>query len=99
MTQSDGTTTTTPARTLGGSGITVSALGIGCWAIGGPWTMGPAQAGWGTVDDDESVRALHAAMAAGVTFFDTAANYGAGHSEVVLGRAVAGRRDDVVLAT
>jgi aryl-alcohol dehydrogenase-like predicted oxidoreductase len=99
MTQSDGTTATTAPRTLGGSGITVSALGIGCWAIGGPWTMGPAQAGWGVVDDDESVRALHAAMAAGVTFFDTAANYGAGHSEVVLGRAVAGRRDDVVLAT
>jgi aryl-alcohol dehydrogenase-like predicted oxidoreductase len=89
----------TATRPLGRSGIEVSALGIGCWAIGGPWTMGGARAGWGAVDDDESVRALHAAMAHGVTFFDTAANYGAGHSERVLGRAVAGRRDDVVLAT
>jgi aryl-alcohol dehydrogenase-like predicted oxidoreductase len=89
----------TGRRTLGRGGVDVSALGIGCWAIGGPWTMAGAQAGWGEVDDAESVRALQAAMAGGVTFFDTAANYGAGHSEVVLGRAVAGRRADVVLAT
>ena len=86
-------------RPLGRAGIEVSALGVGCWAIGGPWTMGTSQAGWGAVDDEESVRALRAAMAAGVTFFDTAANYGAGHSERVLGRAVAGRRADVVIAT
>jgi aryl-alcohol dehydrogenase-like predicted oxidoreductase len=86
-------------RVLGRSGIVVSALGTGCWAIGGPWTMGGGQAGWGEVDDDESVRALHAAIAGGVTFFDTAANYGAGHSEIVLGRAIADRRDDVVVAT
>ena len=91
--------TWTGRRTLGRSGIEVSALGVGCWAVGGPWTMGGAQAGWGEVDDDESVRALQTAMAHGVTFFDTAANYGAGRSERVLGRAVAGRRDDVVLAT
>jgi aryl-alcohol dehydrogenase-like predicted oxidoreductase len=94
---------TTPAtslrRSLGRGGTVVSALGVGCWAIGGPWTMGSAQAGWGEVDDDESVAALRTAMGAGVTFFDTAANYGAGHSERVLGRAVAGRRDDLVLAT
>lgn len=84
---------------MGRSGIEVSALGVGCWAIGGPWTFGGAQAGWGAVDDEESVAALRAALDQGITFFDTAANYGAGHSEVVLGRAVAGRRDDVVLAT
>src|SRR3954468_14119194 len=89
----------TPDRPLGRSGIDVSALGTGCWAIGGPWTMGDREAGWGPVDDDESIRALHAAMAGGVTFFDTAANYGAGHSETVLGRAIAGRRSEVVLAT
>jgi aryl-alcohol dehydrogenase-like predicted oxidoreductase len=86
-------------RVLGRSGIEVSALGVGCWAIGGPWTMGPNQAGWGAVDDEESVRALRAAMDAGVTFFDTAATYGAGHSETVLGRAVGARRSEVVLAT
>lgn len=61
--------------------------------------MGGAQAGWGEVDDDESVRAMHAAIDGGITFFDTAATYGAGHSERVLGRAVRGHRDRVVLAT
>lgn len=90
---------TSGIRTLGRSGIEVSALGVGCWAIGGPWTMGAGQAGWGEVDDEESVRALRAALAAGVTFFDTAATYGAGHSERVLGRAIGTRRDEVVLAT
>ena len=89
----------TMQRKLGRSGIDVSAMGIGCWAIGGPWTMGDRQAGWGVVDDNESIRALHAAFERGVTFYDTAANYGAGHSEVILGRAFADRRDKVVIAT
>jgi aryl-alcohol dehydrogenase-like predicted oxidoreductase len=88
-----------PIRVLGRSGIEVSALGVGCWAIGGPWTMGASQAGWGAVDDDESVRALRAALEAGVNFFDTAATYGAGHSETVLGRALGARRSEIVLAT
>ena len=91
-------------RTLGKSGLQVSALGMGCWAIGGPWTWAqpgqePFPAGWGQIDDDDSIRAIHAGLAAGVTFFDTAANYGAGHSETVLGRALQGRRADVVIAT
>lgn len=86
-------------RTLGRSGVEVSPLGMGCWAIGGPWTFIDGPGGWGEVDDDESVRAIHAALANGITFFDTAATYGTGHSEEVLGRALAGRRDDVVLAT
>jgi len=86
-------------RTLGRSGIEVSPLGMGCWAIGGPWQWLDGPGGWGEVDDDESVRAVHAALANGVTFFDTAANYGAGHSEDVLGRALAGRRDKAVIAT
>jgi aryl-alcohol dehydrogenase-like predicted oxidoreductase len=51
------------------------------------------------VDDDESVRAIHRALDLGATFFDTSDVYGAGHGERVLGRALAGRRDDVVLAT
>ena len=74
-------------RVLGRSGIEVSALGMGCWAIGGPWTFNGAPAGWSEVDDAESVRALRRAFDLGVTFFDTAANYGAGHSERLLGRA------------
>jgi aryl-alcohol dehydrogenase-like predicted oxidoreductase len=86
-------------RTLGRSGIEVSAVGMGCWAIGGPWAMMGAQAGWGIVDDAESTRAIHAALELGANLFDTAANYGAGHSERVLGAALKGRRDQAVIAT
>ena len=91
-------------RTLGKSKLEVSAVGMGCWAIGGPWTWAqpgrePYPAGWGNTDDEESIRAVHAALDMGVNFFDTAANYGAGHSEVVLGQALKGKRDKVVIAT
>jgi aryl-alcohol dehydrogenase-like predicted oxidoreductase len=86
-------------RTLGRSGIQVSPMGFGCWAIGGPYWAGEQPLGWGEVDDEESVRALHRALDLGVNFFDTADVYGAGHSERVLGRALAGRRDEVVIAT
>ena len=87
-------------RTLGRSGIEVSALGFGCWAIGGEWWAADgAPLGWGKVDDDESIRAVHTALDLGVTFFDTADTYGAGHSERVLGRALGKRRGDVVVAT
>ncbi|MEW2377621.1 aldo/keto reductase [Micromonospora sp. NPDC047812] len=90
----------TTTRTLGRSGIEVGALGMGCWAIGGPlWGDGGQPFGWGEVDDDESVRTVHAALDLGVTLFDTASNYGAGHSERILGRALAGRRDRAVIAT
>ena len=86
-------------RTLGRSGIEVSAVGVGCWAIGGPLRAGNEQFGWGPVDDDESVATLRRAYDLGATFFDTASNYGAGHGEKVLGRALAGHRDQVVIAT
>ncbi|MEU6554841.1 aldo/keto reductase [Streptomyces sp. NPDC046915] len=87
-------------RTLGRSGIQVSALGFGCWAIGGEWQDADGQPlGWGKVDDEESVRAVRRALDLGVTFFDTADTYGAGHSERVLGRALGKRRDEVVVAT
>ncbi len=72
---------------------------MGCWAIGGQWLMAGAQAGWGAVDDAESIRAIHAALETGAGFFDTAANYGAGHSERILGQALTGRRDQAVIAT
>ncbi len=86
-------------RQLGRSGIEVSAMGLGCWAIGGPiWRDGQMQ-GWGEVDDGESIRAIQRALELGITFFDTADVYGAGHSERVLGRALAGRREQVVIAT
>ena len=86
-------------RVLGRSGIEVSAVGMGCWAIGGPWTYGGSPAGWSEVDDAESVRAIHAALDADANFFDTAANYGCGYSERILGQALKGRRDQAVIAT
>lgn len=86
-------------RKLGRSGIEVSALGMGCWAIGGPfWEKGTPH-GWGEVDDNESLRAIQRALDLGVNFFDTANVYGAGNSERILGKAFAGKRQDVVIAT
>src|SRR5918996_5373580 len=79
------------------TGVQVSALGLGCWAIGGPFTSNGRPAGWGEVDDDESTRAIRHALDLGVTLFDTADVYGCGHSERVLGWALAGRRDEVVI--
>ncbi|MGW3446485.1 aldo/keto reductase [Streptomyces sp. NPDC001076] len=92
--------TDSTTRTLGRSGIRVSALGFGCWAIGGEWQDTTGQPlGWGKVDDEESVRAIHRALDLGVTFFDTADTYGTGHSERILGRALGKRRDEAVVAT
>ena len=85
-------------RPLGRSGIEVSAIGLGCWAIGGPAYRDGKAIGWGEVDDEESVAAIHAGIEAGVNFFDTANVYGTGHSERVLGQALRGR-DDIVVAT
>jgi aryl-alcohol dehydrogenase-like predicted oxidoreductase len=79
-------------------GTAIPRLGLGCWAIGGPWTAGGAPVGWGEVDDAESIRAIHAAVDAGLRFFDTAQAYGAGHSERVLGEALQGH-PDVKVAT
>lgn len=91
--------TSTAARTLGVGGTPVSAIGFGCWAIGGPHWRNGDPIGWGEVDDDESVAAIRAALDAGITFFDTADVYGCGHSERVLARAVRGHRDEVVIGT
>lgn len=88
-------------RTLGKSEIKVSALGLGCWPIGGLWTAGDGKTplGYGAIDDSESIRAIHAAIEAGVNFYDTANIYGCGHSEKILGQAVKDRRDKVVIST
>jgi aryl-alcohol dehydrogenase-like predicted oxidoreductase len=72
---------------------------MGCWAIGGPFWKNGQPVGWGNVDDDESIRSIQRALDLGITFFDTAAVYGCGHSERVLGKAIAGRRGQVFLAT
>lgn len=86
-------------RRLGRSGIEVAPLGMGCWAIGGVFQYNNIQAGWGEVDDSESLRTIQQARESGITFFDTAAAYGAGHSERILGRAVAGWRHEAIIAT
>jgi methylglyoxal reductase len=77
---------------IGKSGIEASAVGIGAWAIGG-------DSMWGASDDAESVRTIHRARELGVTLLDTAPGYGLGHSEEVVGKALAGRRGDYVLST
>lgn len=86
-------------RQIGRSGIQVSAIGMGCWAIGGPFSGYGTQIGWGEVDDEESKAALQAAYDAGITFFDTSDAYGTGHSERIIGEAFSGMRDKVVIAT
>ena len=79
-------------RTLGKTNISASAVALGTWAIGGgPW--------WGDSDDNESIKAIHAAIDAGVTLIDSAPAYGFGHSEEIVGKAVKGRRDKVLLST
>ncbi|HHX43345.1 MAG TPA: aldo/keto reductase [Chloroflexi bacterium] len=79
-------------RTFGTSGIEASVIAMGCWAFAGDMT-------WGPQEDQQSIAAVHAALDAGVTFFDTAEGYGDGKSEEVLGRALEGRRDRAVIAT
>ena len=68
-------------RTLGRTGLRVSEVGFGAWAIGGPAKLGDVEIGWGEVDDSVALRAIDAAYDAGVTFFDTSDAYGAGRSE------------------
>ncbi len=79
-------------RALGESGLTVSVIGMGCWPMAG--------VGWTGIDDNASLAALDAAMDGGITLIDTAYMYGrSGESERLVGRAIAGRRDQIVLAT
>jgi aryl-alcohol dehydrogenase-like predicted oxidoreductase len=87
------------SRVLGRSGINVSALGLGCWAIGGPFWRGNQPVGWGEVDDNQSRAAIERALELGVTLFDTSDVYGCGHSERILGQVLAERRKQVVIAT
>ena len=86
-------------RILGKSGLEVSAMGIGCWAIGGQFYFDGKIDGYGQTDDAESIRAVRTAVDLGINFIDTADAYGIGHSEEILGEALSGIRDDIVLAT
>ncbi len=77
-------------RKLGKNGPNVSPIGLGCMSM---------SQSYGAGDDAESIRAIHRALDLGVTFFDTAAIYGQGHNEALVGRALGPRRSDIVLAT
>jgi myo-inositol catabolism protein IolS len=79
-------------RELGKTEITVSVVAMGCWALAGDAT-------WGAQDQAASTATVRAALDAGVNFFDTAEGYGGGDSELVLGRALAGRRHEAIIAT
>ncbi|MDZ7834046.1 MAG: aldo/keto reductase [Alkalibacterium sp.] len=75
---------------LGDSGLEISELGFGTWAIGGSW---------GQHDDEEALKGLNRAIEAGVNFFDTADVYGGGHSEELLAKATKGKEDSIHIAT
>jgi len=85
-----------PTAPLGSCGAALTRLGFGTWAMGGPWKYG-----WGPVDDAESVGAIRRALDAGINWIDTAAVYGLGHAEEIVGQALAGDAagDDVLVAT
>jgi aryl-alcohol dehydrogenase-like predicted oxidoreductase len=82
-------------RKLGKNGPEISVIGFGSWAIGG----GGWASAWGNQDDELSEESVRVALYNGINFFDTAAVYGLGHSEEVIGKALKGDRDKVVLAT
>jgi aryl-alcohol dehydrogenase-like predicted oxidoreductase len=84
-------------RQLGKTGISVSVIGFGGWAIGGPVDLFGIPVGWGSVDDKNSEAAIHRALELGVNLFDTSDVYGSGHSEELLGRCLAQR--SCVIAT
>ncbi|WP_424982923.1 aldo/keto reductase [Maritalea sp. S77] len=77
---------------------TIPALGLGCWAIGGPYWADAIPLGLGKTDDDTALEALKTALDCGIAYFDVADVYGAGHAEELLGKALTGR-NDVVIAT
>src|SRR3954467_2054723 len=76
-------------RPLGRTGVQVSSLCLGTMMFGA----------WGNTDHDDSIRIIHRALDAGINFVDTADVYARGESEEIVGRAIAGRRDEIVLAT
>src|SRR5580658_5698601 len=79
-----------PERSLGSSGITVSAIGLGCMSLSGVY---------GASGDDEGIALIREALDQGVTMLDTSDAYGNGHNEELVGKAIKGRRAEVVLAT
>ena len=85
-------------RQFGHTDLLVSEVGYGAWAIGGGAMIGTTAIGWGDADDTTSVQSINASLDAGINFFDTADIYGLGHSEDLLGQALAGNKE-VIIAT
>jgi aryl-alcohol dehydrogenase-like predicted oxidoreductase len=81
-------------RKLGFSDLHLTTVGLGTWAIGGPWLYG-----WGPQDDSDSLAAIRRALELGINWIDTAAIYGVGHAEEMVGRAISGRHGEIILAT
>jgi aryl-alcohol dehydrogenase-like predicted oxidoreductase len=79
-----------PTRRLGSSGIETSAIGLGCMSLSGIY---------GASSDDDGIALIRAALDRGITLLDTSDAYGAGHNEELVGKAIKGRRSEVVLAT
>lgn len=79
-----------PERSLGSSGIEVSAIGLGCMSLSGVY---------GTSEDDAGIAVIHEALDRGITLLDSSDMYGFGHNEELVGRAIKGRRSEVILAT
>jgi aryl-alcohol dehydrogenase-like predicted oxidoreductase len=79
-----------PSRMLGSSGIAVSAIGLGCMSLSGVY---------GASSDDDGITLIRDALGRGITFLDTSDAYGAGHNETIVGKAIKGRRGEIVLAT
>ncbi|WP_424969764.1 aldo/keto reductase [Dinoroseobacter sp. S76] len=75
----------------------IAPLGMGCWPIGGPMFSGDQSLGYSNAEDSMSIRTIHAALDGGITLFDTAAAYGAGHSERLLAQALADRPDALIV--
>ncbi len=86
-------------RDLGRTGLKVSEIGFGAWAIGGSAEGSGAPLGWGRANDDESLAAIRRARDLGVNFFDTSDSYGFGRSESLLGIVLSRKREDAIIAT
>ena len=86
-------------RVLGGTGLRVSEVGLGAWAIGGGFTINGAGIGYGPTDDEVSKRAIARAIEVGINFIDTADAYGAGHSEELIGQVLGGKWEGCHVAT
>src|ERR1700684_498176 len=79
-----------PTRSLGSSGIQTSAIGLGCMSLSGVY---------GASNDEEGIALIREALDRGITLLDTSDAYGGGQNEELVGKAIKGRRSDVVLAT